>query len=106
MLLYPFVIQATFGFFEDKGDLPGSGLKRGLLIGAFINLVAGAARWLGAVPSVYGFAILSFGQVLAAIGNMSENQVVGRGGVSYAILLCSQRHINVSSFMSLFLFGA
>lgn len=68
MLLYPFVIQATFGFFEDRGGLPGSGLKRGLLIGAFINMLAGATRCLGAVPSIYGFAILSLGQVLAAIG--------------------------------------
>lgn len=71
MMVYPFAIQFTFKYFEDRldGSLPpGNGLRRGILIGACLNAVAGGVRWLGAIPSMYGFSILFLGQTIAAIG--------------------------------------
>lgn len=74
MLLYPFAIQSTFTFFEEDNRLvPGSGLKRGVLIGAVLNMLAGCIRWLGASsPTLTGFAILFTGQTVAAIGNKEQ----------------------------------
>lgn len=70
MLIYPFAIQFTFKYFEDPipNHKPGSGLRRGILIGAILNALAGCIRWLGAVPSLYGFIILFIGQTIAAVG--------------------------------------
>ncbi|KAF1797742.1 major facilitator superfamily domain-containing protein [Mucor lusitanicus] len=73
MMIYPFAIQFTFKYFEDRldGSLPpGNGLRRGILIGACLNAVAGGIRWLGAIPSMYGFAILFLGQTIAAIAQV------------------------------------
>jgi hypothetical protein len=69
MMIYPFAIQFTFRYFEDRmHDVPGNGLRRGILIGAVLNAIAGGVRWLGAIPSLYGFVILFVGQTIAAIG--------------------------------------
>ena len=73
MMVYPFAVQFTFKYFEDRldGSLPpGNGLRRGILIGACLNAVAGGVRWLGAIPSMYGFGILFLGQTIAAIGKL------------------------------------
>lgn len=74
MLVYPFAIQFTFKYFEDRisaGSVyypPGNGLRRGIMIGAILNAIAGGIRWLGATPSMNGFVILFIGQTIAAIG--------------------------------------
>ncbi|KAL4212511.1 hypothetical protein CU097_011252 [Rhizopus azygosporus] len=72
MLIYPFAIQFTFKYFEDPipNHKPGSGLRRGILIGAILNALAGCIRWLGAVPSLYGFIILFIGQTIAAVAQV------------------------------------
>ena len=67
MLVYPLAVQPTLRFFEDKKDCPGSGLKRGILIGAFLNMLGGAVRWLGSAQDRY--LILLLGQTIAAVGN-------------------------------------
>jgi hypothetical protein len=83
MFLYPLVIHFTFPVFDDAvikpNDtlghrssslvVPGSGLKRGILIGAVLNVLGATVRWLGATPSLYGFFLLLTGQTLAALGN-------------------------------------
>lgn len=69
MLIYPFAIQFTFKYFEDP--LPssrGSGLRRGILIGAVLNAMAGGIRWIGSIPSPFGFIVLFLGQTVAAVG--------------------------------------
>ncbi|KAI8338417.1 major facilitator superfamily domain-containing protein [Chlamydoabsidia padenii] len=83
MLLYPLVIHFTFPVFDDaivktNNDLghlssfvvPGSGLKRGILIGAVLNFLGASIRWLGAIPSLYGFFLLFTGQTLAALAQV------------------------------------
>ncbi|KAI8076624.1 major facilitator superfamily domain-containing protein [Gilbertella persicaria] len=71
MLVYPFAIQFTFKYFEDRAmGSPGNGLRRGILIGAVLNVIGSAVRWLGAVPSVYGFCVLFLGQTMAAIAQV------------------------------------
>lgn len=71
MMIYPFAIQFTFKYFEDRlYGLPGNGLRRGILIGACLNAIAGGIRWLGAIPSMRGFIILFLGQTVAAIGKI------------------------------------
>lgn len=75
MFIYPFAIQFTFKYFEDRisaGSVyypPGNGLRRGIMIGAVLNALAGGVRWLGATPSLNGFVILFLGQTIAAVGN-------------------------------------
>jgi hypothetical protein len=74
MILYPFAVQFAFKFFEDRKQddeqhQGGDGLRRGILIGASLNALAGAVRWLGATPSTLGFFILFTGQTIGAIGN-------------------------------------
>lgn len=69
MLLYPFAIQFTFKYFEDRPyGPPGNGLKHGIFIGAVLNAVAGAVRYIGAIPSSFGFFMLFIGQTIAAVG--------------------------------------
>jgi hypothetical protein len=69
MMIYPFAIQFTFEYFEDRLYYPpGNGLRRGILVGAMLNAIAGGVRWLGAIPSLYGFIILFLGQTIAAVG--------------------------------------
>lgn len=74
MMVYPFAIQFTFKYFEDQVSTrlkqfpPGNGLRRGILIGATLNAIAGGVRWLGATPSLFGFVILFLGQTIAAVG--------------------------------------
>lgn len=73
MMIYPFAIQFTFKYFEDRLDgsqPPGNGLRRGILIGACLNALAGGIRWLGAIPSMYGFGVLFLGQTIAAVGKL------------------------------------
>lgn len=65
MLLYPFAIQPSLHYFEDSKGA-GTGLKRGVMIGASLNALGAAIRWLGRSPD--GFIVLSIGQVVAAIG--------------------------------------
>lgn len=77
MLLYPFAIQFTFKYFEDRPcGSPGSGLKQGIMIGAILNTVAGAVRYIGAIPSSFGFFLLFLGQTIAAIGK-EKNEYAG-----------------------------
>lgn len=68
MLTYPLLIQFSFKYFQDTNHNSGSGLKRGVLIGATVNAIAGGMRWLGAMPSISGFAVLFLGQTMAAVG--------------------------------------
>ncbi|KAI9263755.1 major facilitator superfamily domain-containing protein [Sporodiniella umbellata] len=71
MLVYPFAVQFTFKYFEDP--LPtsrGSGLRRGILIGAVLNAIAGCIRWMGAIPNTFGFFVLFFGQTVAALAQV------------------------------------
>lgn len=74
MIVYPFAIQFTFKYFEDRISVgsrlypPGNGLKRGIMIGAVLNAIGSGVRWLGATPSVNGFIILFLGQTIAAVG--------------------------------------
>ncbi|CAO3702485.1 unnamed protein product [Rhizopus stolonifer] len=71
MLIYPFAIQFTFKYFEDP--LPssrGSGLRRGILIGAVLNAMAGGIRWIGSIPSPFGFIVLFLGQTVAAVAQV------------------------------------
>lgn len=74
MMIYPFAIQFTFKYFEDRIStehrqyLPGNGLRRGIMIGAILNAIAGGIRWLGAIPSLFGFIVLFIGQTIAAFG--------------------------------------
>ncbi|KAI7860866.1 major facilitator superfamily domain-containing protein [Circinella umbellata] len=68
MLVYPLAVQPTLRFFEDKKDCPGSGLKRGILIGAFLNVLGGAIRWLGSAQDRY--LILLLGQTIAAVAQV------------------------------------
>ncbi|KAI8373915.1 major facilitator superfamily domain-containing protein [Blakeslea trispora] len=71
MLVYPFAIQFTFTYFEDRPmGLPGNGLRRGILIGAFLNTLGAGVRWLGAAPSIYGFIVLFVGQTVAAVAQV------------------------------------
>ncbi|KAI8644278.1 major facilitator superfamily domain-containing protein [Parasitella parasitica] len=71
MMIYPFAIQFTFRYFEDRArGLPGNGLRRGIFVGACLNAIAGGIRWLGAIPSMYGFAVLFLGQTIAAIAQV------------------------------------
>ncbi|CAO0797890.1 unnamed protein product [Mucor circinelloides] len=73
MMIYPFAIQFTFKYFEDRLDgsqPPGNGLRQGILIGACLNALAGGIRWLGAIPSMYGFGVLFLGQTIAAIAQV------------------------------------
>ncbi|KAL0082964.1 major facilitator superfamily domain-containing protein [Phycomyces blakesleeanus] len=71
MLSYPFVIHFTFRYFEDyktsQGNVPGNGLRRGILIGAVLNACGAIVRWLGNGPSPAGFAFVFLGQTLAAV---------------------------------------
>ncbi|KAI8093232.1 major facilitator superfamily domain-containing protein [Halteromyces radiatus] len=80
MLLYPLVVYFTFGVFDDisfKNDqvpshstVPGSGLRRGILIGAVLNVIGSGMRWFGAIPSLYGFLFLFIGQSIAALAQV------------------------------------
>ncbi|OBZ91842.1 putative MFS-type transporter C09D4.1 [Choanephora cucurbitarum] len=71
MLIYPFAIQFTFTYFEDRPTgSPGNGLRRGIMIGAFLNALGAGVRWLGAVPSIYGFLVLFAGQTIAAVAQV------------------------------------
>lgn len=65
MLLYPFAVQPTLHYFEDSKGA-GTGLKRGVMIGASLNALGAAIRWLGRSPD--RFMVLSVGQVVAAFG--------------------------------------
>jgi predicted MFS family arabinose efflux permease len=81
MMIYPFAIQFTFKYFEDRLSteniqrLPGNGLRRGILIGATLNAIAGGVRWLGATPSLFGFIVLFLGQTIAAVGKKEKNDL-------------------------------
>ncbi|KAI8066883.1 major facilitator superfamily domain-containing protein [Gongronella butleri] len=66
MLLYPLVVHFTFPVFEYRHG----GLRRGILVGALLNMAGGTIRYLGAFPSVAGFAVLFAGQTLAALGQV------------------------------------
>ena len=69
MIIYPILVPFSFSYFEDEdGSKLGSGLKRGITIGALLNAIAGVIRWLGAYPSWQGYSIVFLGQVVAAIG--------------------------------------
>ncbi|KAI9274702.1 major facilitator superfamily domain-containing protein [Phascolomyces articulosus] len=68
MLIYPLAVQPTLRFFEDKKDVPGSGLKRGILIGAFLNMLGGAIRWCGGAQDRY--FVLLLGQTVAAVAQV------------------------------------
>ncbi|KAG1054034.1 hypothetical protein G6F43_003922 [Rhizopus delemar] len=71
MLIYPFAIQFTFKYFEDYPISDrGSGLRRGILIGAILNATAGCIRWLGAIASPFGYFILFLGQTIAALAQV------------------------------------
>ncbi|KAG1057630.1 hypothetical protein G6F46_002932 [Rhizopus delemar] len=70
MLTYPLLIQFSFKYFQDTNHNSGSGLKRGVLIGATVNAIAGGMRWLGAMPSISGFAVLFLGQTMAAVAQV------------------------------------
>ena len=73
MLIYPFAIQFTFKYFEDHPISDrGSGLRRGILIGAILNAIAGCIRWLGAIASPFGYFILFLGQTVAALGKKDD----------------------------------
>lgn len=76
MIIYPFAIQFTFKYFEDSisAGPPGNGLRRGILIGAVLNAIGGGVRWLGATPSLTGFAILFLGQTIAAVGKRKKEK--------------------------------
>ncbi|CDH49161.1 feline leukemia virus subgroup c receptor-related protein 2-like [Lichtheimia corymbifera JMRC:FSU:9682] len=67
MLLYPFAVQPTLHYFEDSKGA-GTGLKRGVMIGASLNALGAAIRWLGRSPD--RFMVLSVGQVVAAFGQV------------------------------------
>jgi hypothetical protein len=69
MIIYPILVPFSFSYFEDEdGSKFGSGLKRGITIGALLNAIAGIIRWLGAYPNWQGYSIVFLGQVIAAIG--------------------------------------
>jgi hypothetical protein len=71
MIIYPILVPFSFSYFEDEeGAKFGSGLKRGITIGALLNAIAGVVRWIGAYPSWQGYAIVFLGQVIAAIGKL------------------------------------
>ncbi|KAI8138596.1 major facilitator superfamily domain-containing protein [Fennellomyces sp. T-0311] len=68
MMIYPMAVQPSLRFFEDKKDCPGSGLKRGILIGAFLNALGALIRYLGAAPDRY--VVVFIGQTVAAIAQV------------------------------------
>ncbi|ORZ18146.1 major facilitator superfamily domain-containing protein [Absidia repens] len=91
MFLYPLVIHFTFPVFDDtiirnktNSDntdssssspmtyvVPGSGLKRGIMIGAVLNLFGAMIRWYGgSSPTLCGFFFLFIGQTLAALAQV------------------------------------
>ncbi|ORX54435.1 MFS general substrate transporter [Hesseltinella vesiculosa] len=65
MVLYPLAVHFAFPVFESRG-----GLRRGILLGATLNTLAGVVRWFGAVPSLSGYIVLVMGQTLAALGQV------------------------------------
>ncbi|RUS14963.1 major facilitator superfamily domain-containing protein [Jimgerdemannia flammicorona] len=70
-VVYPILIYPSFQYFVDpKGSPIGTGLKRGVMIGAVLNVAGAWLRYLGAVPSVMGFAMLFVGQTVAAIAQV------------------------------------
>lgn len=69
MVVYPLFIYHSFRYFVDPRDKPvGTGLRRGVMIGAVLNALGAGLRYLGAVPSYVGFAVLFVGQTIAALG--------------------------------------
>ncbi|KAH8550573.1 major facilitator superfamily domain-containing protein [Umbelopsis sp. PMI_123] len=71
MIIYPILVPFSFSYFEDEeGAKFGSGLKRGITIGALLNAIAGVVRWIGAYPSWQGYTIVFLGQVIAAIAQV------------------------------------
>ncbi|KAI9282021.1 major facilitator superfamily domain-containing protein [Umbelopsis sp. AD052] len=71
MIIYPILVPFSFSYFEDEdGSKFGSGLKRGITIGALLNAIAGIIRWLGAYPNWQGYSIVFLGQVIAAIAQV------------------------------------
>jgi hypothetical protein len=69
MIIYPILVPFSFSYFEDEeGSKLGSGLKRGITIGAVLNAIAGVLRWVGSFPSWQGYLVVFTGQILAAIG--------------------------------------
>lgn len=76
MIIYPILVPFSFSFFEDKeGSSIGSGLKRGVRIGAILNALGGTLRWLGAYPSWQGYLVVFAGQVLSAVGECYKQMI-------------------------------
>ncbi|RUS17842.1 major facilitator superfamily domain-containing protein [Endogone sp. FLAS-F59071] len=71
MVVYPIFIYHSFQYFVDPRDKPvGTGLRRGVMIGAVLNTFGAGLRYLGAVPSFTGFAVLFVGQTVAALAQV------------------------------------
>jgi hypothetical protein len=100
MIIYPILVPFSFSYFEDEdGSKLGSGLKRGITIGALLNAIAGVIRWLGAYPSWQGYSIVFLGQVIAAIG-MSYCTMAKNNEVKSA-----NQNTRISSFFFFFFFS-
>ncbi|KAI8986581.1 major facilitator superfamily domain-containing protein [Pilobolus umbonatus] len=89
MLIYPIAISFTFKYFEDKKDqeqstyYPSNGLRKGIMIGIVLNTAAGGIRYLGAIPSLYGFILLFTGQTIAAIAQVFMLSIPPRLAVAW-----------------------
>jgi hypothetical protein len=81
LVIYPLLVPFSFSYFEDEeGSKLGSGLRRGITIGAVLNAAAGVLRWLGSYPSWKGYLVVFTGQVLAAIGKLfRDNEMLCYG---------------------------
>ncbi|KAI9493642.1 major facilitator superfamily domain-containing protein [Zychaea mexicana] len=88
MLIYPLAVQPTLRFFEDDAvaKCPGSGLKRGILIGASLNMLGGAIRWFGGAQDRY--VVLFMGQTVAAIGTRFLKTWKQQNAISLSFTCC------------------